>query len=282
MTWVPMLVALLAVAPETAKEGPPRARVAVLDLQCADEADRKAVEGLSALLASEVARRPALVVSSGADLRALLGFERQKQLVGCSGGACVTELAGALGVGYLVSSEVSRVGSSWLLSLALLDARRAASVSRLTRKASSIDELVDEAPRAIDELLAALGPDGVAPPTTRFDGAWEVTIDCPATPGGTGVKGYAYRFPATIRDGRLVADHLAEDAPGSLHLEGTLARDGHAQLAARGRTGPSEYNLKQAPAGTRYAYGVSARFDAAGGTGRRVEGRTCEFTFVRR
>jgi hypothetical protein len=277
-----MLVTLLAVAPVPAATGPQKTRVAVLDLQYAGDGDRKAVEGLSALLASEVARRPALAVVSGADLRALIGFERQKALIGCSGGACAAEVAGTLGVSYLVSSEIAKVGSSWLLSLALLDAARATSVSRLTRKAGSIDGLVDETSGAVEELLSALGAAGVAPPSTRFDGAWEVTITCPSSPENPGVKGYSYRFPATVKDGLLVGSHLAEGEAGSLRIEGVIPSDGKAQLKGWGHTGGAEYNLKHAAAGTRYGYGIRARFEETRGTGRRVDGRVCHFSFAKK
>jgi len=282
MGWGPLLVALLAVTPEPSTAGLHRTRVAVLDLQAAGDGDRKAVEGLSGLLASEVARRPTLAVVSGADLRALLGFERQRQLLGCTAGACVTELAGTLGVAYLVSSEVSRVGSSWLLSLALLDANKGAAVTRLTRKAASLDELVDQTFGAVDELLSALGASGAAPPSTRFDGAWEVAVDCPPTSEGSGAKGYAYRFPATVKDGRLAGRRLAEGAPGSLQVEGAIRSDGKAQLTAQGVTGSAEYNLKRAAAGSAYGYGIAARFEGDRGSGQRVEGRACSFGFVRK
>jgi len=110
-----------AAPPPPAAEGKTKAvRIAVLDVQATGAGDRKTVEGLSPLLASEVARRPGLTVVAGSDLRALVGFERQKQLLGCTEGSCLTEIAGALGVAYLVSSECSKVGSTWLLSLALL------------------------------------------------------------------------------------------------------------------------------------------------------------------
>jgi hypothetical protein len=282
MTWGPMLVALLAVAPDAAATRPPRTRVAVLDLQYAGDGDRKAVEGLSALLASELARRPALAVVSGADLRALIGFERQKALIGCSGGACAAELGGALGVSYLVSSEVSRVGSSWLLSLALLDAGKATSLSRLTRRASSVDGLLEECPGAVGELLAALGAIATVPPSTRFDGSWEVGISCPGRPDGSGPKGYAFRFPGTVKDGLLVADHLAPGTPGAVHVEGVIPSDGKAQLKARGLTAGAEFTLKNSAPGTPYAYGIDARFEETRGTGRRVEGRRCDFSFSRK
>lgn len=153
-------LAVFAVAPASprAAEGDgKKTRIAVLDVQYAGVGDRKTVEGLSALLASEVARRPELVVIAGSDLRALLGFERQKQLLGCSADAsCIAELAGALGVAYLVSSEASKLGNTWLLSLALLDAKKAVAVNRLTRKAYTDDALVEEASRGVDELLGAM------------------------------------------------------------------------------------------------------------------------------
>jgi TolB-like protein len=151
-----------AQAPAEAK--PKQIRIAVLDVQLTGGGDRKTVEGLSALLASEVARRPALTVVAGSDLRALVGFERQKQLLGCTEGSCLTEIAGALGVSYLVSTEASKVGSTWLLSLALLDAGKAVALKRLTRRAASDDALVDEAVRAVDELLTALPGAGAPGP----------------------------------------------------------------------------------------------------------------------
>jgi len=159
-------------------------RIAVLDVQYAGAGDRKTVEGLSALLASEVARRPSLTVIAGADLRALVGFERQKQLLGCSESSCIAELAGALGVAWLVSSEVSKVGSTWLLSLTLLDANKAVAQGRLTRKAWSDDQLVEETSNAVDELLRSLPAAGAPVPRGAEVARAEPGAAAPATGGG--------------------------------------------------------------------------------------------------
>jgi len=279
MAWRWMVLALVTLAPlaATGAPPPPPVRVAVLDLKDAGPLDHAAAEGLSALLASEVARRPALAVVAGADLRAILGYERQRQLAGCASTGCAADL----GVAFLLTSEVSKVGSSWLLSLALLDAARASSVSRLTRKVAAVDGLLEALPGAVDELLAPLGARAAKAATTRFDGAWEVAVECPDFAEGGRVRGYAFRFPATVKDGRLQAQRLAEGAPGWLRLEGTIGADGQAQLSARGRTAGTEYTLKGSQPGTPYGYGVEARFEVARGTGRRVEGRPCTFTFVR-
>jgi len=281
MAWRSMVAALLTLAPlapmAAAAAPQPPVRVAVLDLKDAGTLDHAAADGLSALLASEVARRPALAVVAGADLRAILGYERQRQLAGCASTGCSADL----GVAFLVTSEVTRVGSSWLLSLALLDAARVASVSRLTRTAAALDGLLEALPGAVDELLAPLGARAAKAATTRFDGAWVVALECPDLTDGSGVKGYAFRFPATVKDGRLRAQRLAEEAPGSLRLEGTIGADGQAQLSAHGRTAGAEYSLKGSQPGTPYGYGVEARFEASRGSGRRDEGRPCTFTFVR-
>ncbi len=277
MSWRSTLLALLALAPLAAAGAPPPpSRIAVLDLKDDGALEKTASDGLSALLASEVARRPALAVVSGADLRAVLSFERQRQLAGCATTGCAADL----GVAYLVTSEVSKVGSSWLLSLALLDAR-ATSVSRLTRQAGAVDGLLAALPGAVDELLAPLGPRAARSAMTRFDGAWVVAVECPKVTDGERVKGYAFRFPATVKDGRLQGQRLAEGTPGFLRLEGTIEPDGQAQLSAGGLTSGPEYSLKGQAPGTLYAYGVAARFEGGRGTGRRAEGRPCTFTFVR-
>jgi TolB-like protein len=163
-------------------DAPRKVRIAVLDVQYAGAGDRKTVEGLSALLASEVARRPNLTVIAGSDLRALVGFERQKALLGCTESSCITELAGALGVAYLVSSEVSKVGSTWLLSLTLLDANKAMAQGRLTRKAYSDDQLVDETSNAVDELLKALPGAGTPAPRSAETGRPDLSAGAPAGP----------------------------------------------------------------------------------------------------
>jgi TolB-like protein len=180
--------ALAQQAPEPAR----KTRIAVLDVQSAGGGDRKTVEGLSALLASEVARRPSLTVIAGSDLRALLGFERQKQLLGCAEGSCIAELAGALGVAYLVTSEASKVGNTWLLSLALLDAKKAMAVNRLTRKAYTDDALVEETSKAVDELLAAM-PGLTVVPASASVAVPPAAVPRPeATPsaGGAATPGY--------------------------------------------------------------------------------------------
>lgn len=69
-------------------------------------------------LAQSLLRAGAQVITS-AEIAAVLGFERQRQLLGCGSddASCMTELAGALGADALVLGAVARVGSAYQLQL---------------------------------------------------------------------------------------------------------------------------------------------------------------------
>jgi hypothetical protein len=103
----------------------------------------------------------------------------------------------------------------------------------------------------------------------RFDGSWTATVSCP---DADGALGYSFDVPTTIHDGLLHGERMREGEPGRLVLDGQVQPDGQARLFAIGH----------APKGTQYGYHVVATFQDAGGTGKRVEGRSCELTFSRR
>jgi len=145
--WFAVLgLSLLAIRVEAAEKP---LRVAVLDVKTSGGLDADVVLGLSNLVASEAARLP-LRVSSGADLRTLLGLEKEKQLLGCSEGSCIAEIAGSLGVDYLLATSVAKVGEVWLFTFNLLDVKKARSLARITEQASD------------EKGLVALAPEGVA------------------------------------------------------------------------------------------------------------------------
>jgi TolB-like protein len=163
-----------AAAAETeAASGHPEVRhpVAVLDVQATGGVNREQVQGLSSFVITQATRRPWLDVISSADIRTVLGYEAERQLLGCEEDtACLAELGGALGATYLLSSEVSRVGSHWLFSVALVEAASARALARASERADSEDELLEVVVRALAEVLHPLTPAHVlaeAPPSRR-------------------------------------------------------------------------------------------------------------------
>ena len=114
--------------------------------------------------------------------------------------------------------------------------------------------------------------------TKAFDGAWLTTLSCPAA---AGAGGFTYQLMAEIKDGKYHGQRGQTGTPGWIGMDGTIQSDGVAHLLANGVVGASAYAAGNAPTGTEYFYHVAAQFQQASGTGKRVEGRPCDVTFVR-
>ena len=112
-----------------------------------------------------------------------------------------------------------------------------------------------------------------------FDGKWITTVSCA---NYRDALGYSYQFVSTVKDGAFHGMHGTEGEPGSLVIDGTIAPDGKAALYAKGRTGSKEYVPgRDTPRGTEYGYNIEAQFEAATGSGKRVEGRPCSLKFAK-
>lgn len=113
-----------------------------------------------------------------------------------------------------------------------------------------------------------------------FDGAWTVSETCPPTQ--TDVRGYAWTYPAVVRNGTLSARYQApNEGGGSIRLGGRIGPDGAALLDAAGTVGHAEYAVGHLGHGTPYRFHVRAQFSGSGGSGSRVEQRQCDFSFSR-
>jgi hypothetical protein len=131
---------------------------------------------------------------------------------------------------------------------------------------------------ARQRLAGVSQPQARAPDLGRFDGAWNVTVECPAHQGATG---YTIRLLAQVKDGDLAAQQGAVGQPGSLALSGKIQPDGKASIDARGIVGDPRTAGNRLSQGSPYAYRVDALFDGARGVGNRTELRPCSLTFVK-
>jgi hypothetical protein len=112
---------------------------------------------------------------------------------------------------------------------------------------------------------------------SSYDGKWYVVIACGVAPDGA--LGYTYRFEATVAAGYLHGEHGTRERASWLSLDGPIAADGTALLAANGFTGRPDYSVGRVDSRTPYAYHVKAHFDAKRGTGTRLELRPCTVQF---
>ncbi|HET6345001.1 MAG TPA: hypothetical protein VFH51_08715, partial [Myxococcota bacterium] len=62
-------------------------------------------------------------VIGAADINAMLGLEKMRDLAGCSDAACAAQIGGALGVDYLLSGNASVLGNELIVSLTLIDSK---------------------------------------------------------------------------------------------------------------------------------------------------------------
>jgi class 3 adenylate cyclase len=127
--------------------------------------------------------------------------------------------------------------------------------------------------------MARMAPSGATGDAARFDGSWNVTILCAATPDGA--LGYKVDLLAQVKDGFFRGEQGTEGNSGWLILEGPIQPNGSARLDAHGLTGDPKYNIKGAAKGSPVGYHVAARFEGPSGTGKRLELRPCDLRFAK-
>jgi TPR repeat protein len=118
-----LLLSALAAAPAPAK-------VAVLDVEVAPGVEGADAAALTEVFAGSLQDSQAWKLSTLRDVAAVMGLERQRQILGCTGPACVTETGSALGAEAVVAGSVGRVGGALEVSGRILDARTAAVLAR--------------------------------------------------------------------------------------------------------------------------------------------------------
>lgn len=149
-----------APSPSPAAVDDERISVAVMDLAGSEGVDTTLLTSLSGVVSQELDQLGAFRAISTNEIKQMLEFEGMKQTLGCDEMSCLAELGGALGVDYIISGSVARVGESYLLQLQLTDIRRAKSVERVSREydgdlAGLVDETRAAARIAVNDLLAA-------------------------------------------------------------------------------------------------------------------------------
>jgi hypothetical protein len=150
--------------------------------------DVKAIQGVSAgtveilgnVIAADLARQGFDVISKS-DIQAMLGFQKDRQLLGCTEDAsCIAEIGGSLGVDYVLTGQVGQIGSQYNVSLLVVDSRKAKVVTRLSSFCEANEDALVKAARAgVGTLTVAIRggplPAGKEPsrPFTRSPGtAW--------------------------------------------------------------------------------------------------------------
>ncbi len=99
-------------------------------------------------------------VTTEKDLAALIGIERQKQLLGCADtdSSCLTELTNALGVAAVVTGSLGRFGTRYTVNVKVTDAANGASLAVFSSEVGSEDELPATLSRGAADIADQLRP----------------------------------------------------------------------------------------------------------------------------
>jgi TolB-like protein len=121
-------------------------KVAVMEL-AGQDLKAGAAANLTDLLCLELKKFEGLNVVSRSEIETMLQYQVDKMVLQCkSDTSCLVEIGGALGVDYLVSGGLGRLGKAFVVNLKLLDINRAQPVNRVSETFEG-DET--ELPRAL-------------------------------------------------------------------------------------------------------------------------------------
>ena len=133
----------------------PKPGLAVMDMKVEAGLSKGVGALLNERLITEFQNSPVFGSIMGAsDMREMLDLEQQKTALGCGDSNCLAELGGALGVPYLVTSSVGRVGSRLMLNIKLLEVEEARVAARSSVIYDDEDKLVDGLTADVRKMLA--------------------------------------------------------------------------------------------------------------------------------
>ena len=165
-----------------AKEAPVSLELAAMPLRSSsDKVDAKLVSVLSELVLAQISEDGRFTrLISGSDLAELINLEQQKQALGCEESSCMTELAKALEVPYLLVGEIGLIGQQTVFNLKILDVKNAKVVAR----EGGVAETTDQAPqlakdttaKTLATFFASVSPDAVKRAQERAADAQDIAV----------------------------------------------------------------------------------------------------------
>ena len=141
---------------ELLSEAPGAVRLAVLAPAAQDD-DRAFIVGVTEVVVGAADRVPGVAVVSPSEINAILGYERQQQLLGCDENvACSVEIGGALGADGLLVTAIGKIGNTRVLGFKVVDLRSSAVVGRTTVKvADESSAVIAQSEDAVSKVVSA-------------------------------------------------------------------------------------------------------------------------------
>jgi hypothetical protein len=128
-----------------------------MDLKAVQGVSAGTVEILGSVVAADLARERFDVIAKS-DIQAMLGFQKERAILGCTEDAgCIAEIGGSLGVDFVLTGQVGQIGSQFNLSLIVVDTKKARVATRVSAFCeANEDALVKAARSSVGTLTLAL------------------------------------------------------------------------------------------------------------------------------
>jgi len=132
--------------------------IGVMDIVGKEGLSQATADIIADMIAEHISELGDIHVVSKADIISMLNLEKQKRLAGCTDRECFAEIAGVLGMPWIVTGNAGILGESIILNLKLMDVGNAYVAWRATRRIKGdIDDLLDELPDVTQELFERVG-----------------------------------------------------------------------------------------------------------------------------
>src|SRR6185436_18478025 len=126
---IAFLVSAAASAEETNAAGVVT-RVAVAGFK-ATGVDEILVENLTETFTTEAGKVAGFNIIGQNEIKDLVGYQAQQNMLGCDDAACMSDLAGALGVDMLIAGTVGKVGETFVVNVRIIDVKKAETKQRV-------------------------------------------------------------------------------------------------------------------------------------------------------
>jgi len=128
-----ILILLFVVSGALVANTPKKIKLSLMDLKAESGIDKGVVNLLYELILTEFQNYSNLSVTSKSDIDSMVKFETEKELAGCSDSSCMAEIGGALGVDMIVMGSIGKLGSSYIVTLKLINIKKATVENRVSK-----------------------------------------------------------------------------------------------------------------------------------------------------
>lgn len=161
-----------------------RPRVVVIGVSASNEKLKQVGATIAEQILTELGRTERVEAMGASDVQAVLGLERQKQVLGCTeaSSSCLAEISSALGAPWLVSGTLGQLGKAMRLDLKLIRVRDGKAVFRDGKVLKDESEVFDAVTEMAKQMVKKmdLPPEAPKPVAAAVEPAPKPARDAPA------------------------------------------------------------------------------------------------------